>query len=197
MADDIPPPKPTAAMPKMGLGSMLEGLRVGLAGGDAGAVDASSAAIREVLQRYPVRPATTAEIIEQRQRDLEPAVAGSADGKKPPRKPSKRTSLDRIPGRRPMKEYAVSGEELLTLGILQGGTALFLAFAGACFGFYLSVRQTVDFADKNVSEATVGWWSGMGDAAFYLAIAAALLGLVLAGLSGLKVFRIMRTTDHG
>ena len=125
------------------------------------------------------------------------AIAGGEDGKKPPRKPPKRTSLDRVPGRRPMKEYPVTGEELLTLGIMQGGSAIMLAFAGACFGFHLSTEQTIDFAGKDVSQATVGWWAGMGDAAFYLAIVVALLGITLAVLSGFKVSRIMKATDHG
>ncbi len=102
-----------------------------------------------------------------------PALAGSnsmkseagkggtaGDGAKPARKTSKRTSLDRVPGRRPMKEYPVTGEELFTLGIMQGGAAIMLAFSGACFGFYVSTKETI-------------------------------------ALSGLKVRRIIRATDHG
>jgi hypothetical protein len=127
--------------------------------------------------------------------DFEPARAGG-EVKKSTRRASKRTSLDRIPGRRPMNEYPVTGEELLTLGIMQGATALLLAAAGTCFGFYLSTKQTIDFAGKEVSRAIVGWWSGMGDAAFYLAVVTLILGLALGAPSSMKVSRIMRNTDH-
>src|SRR4051812_37358362 len=48
----------------------------------------------------------------------EEAVGG---GKK--RKPSGRTSLDRIPGRRPMKEFPVTSRELWTLGSIQAASA--------------------------------------------------------------------------
>jgi hypothetical protein len=48
-----------------------------------------------------------------------------------------------------------------------------------------------------VSQATIGWWSGIGDGAFYLAIVMAVLGIALAALSGFKVSRIMKATDHG
>jgi hypothetical protein len=129
--------------------------------------------------------------------NAEGGIAGSGEGRKPPRKPPKRTSLDRIPGRRPMKEYPVNGEELLTLGIMQGGAAILLAFAGACFGFSVSTKETIAFAGKDVPQATIGWWSGIGDGAFYLAIIVAVLGLALGVLSGLKVRRIMKATDHG
>lgn len=129
--------------------------------------------------------------------ELKGAIAGGGEDHPPKRRRTSRTSLDRVPGRRAMKEYPVTGEELLTLGILQGGTAVFLAFAGACFGFYLSVRQTIDFAGKDVPQATVGWWSGIGDGAFYLSIVTVILGFALAGLSGFKVYQIMRKTDHG
>ncbi|HET6940573.1 MAG TPA: hypothetical protein VFH89_00275 [Sphingomicrobium sp.] len=136
------------------------------------------------------------ESCEEQQEDLQPAAIGEEKKPKPRSKP-KRTSLDRIPGRRPMKEYPVTGEELLTLGIMQGGAALMLAFAGTCFGFFLSTQQTIDFAGKEVSQATVGWWEGMGDAALALAIITCLLGIALGVLSGFKVSRIMKNTDHG
>lgn len=196
MADESPE-KPKATKPAVS-GGLGEGLRLGL---NKNATDALAQMAAQWQPRYSeaVRDALAAagQAKTEQEEDLQPAVVGGEEKKPKPRSRPKRTSLDRIPGRRPMKEYPVTGEELLTLGIMQGGAALMLAFAGTCFGFYLSTRQTIDFAGTEVSQATVGWWSGMGDAAYWLAVVTVGLGLALGALSGFKVRRIMKNTDHG
>lgn len=100
-------------------------------------------------------------------------------------------------GIRPMKEYPLTKDELWTLGLLQGGSSLFLALAGACFGFYLSTAQTLALEKGSTGkEAVINYWSGIGDAAWWAAGVCGLLALVLFGLSGFKVTSIIRSTRH-
>lgn len=105
------------------------------------------------------------------------------------------TGLQRIPGIRTMKEYPLTMDDMLTLGLVQGGSALFLAAAGACIGFWLSIQQTVDFADKDKAEK-IAYWTGLGDAAFWLSIICLLIGLLLFCINGFKVWTIWRDTKH-
>ena len=129
--------------------------------------------------------------------DLPGEIAGSGNGaKRPPNKrPPNRTSLDRIPGRRPMKEYPLSKPELWTLGGIQLGSAVSFSLAGTCFGLWSSTKQQLAFA-QGAKPQIAGYWQGVGDMAFYGMIGLAIIGAALFLLSGFNVLKIIWTTEH-
>lgn len=122
-----------------------------------------------------------------------------AGGGKTPRKRGNRgtTKLDRIPGRRPMKEYPLTGYEMLALGGVQGGSAVLFALAGALFGFWLNVGQSIAFAATETDKGVVAYWEGLRDAALVGSIVCVALALGLFILSGCVALKIKRDTDHG
>ena len=192
MADDKKERKQDVAPKsgKPGISGFLAEFQQGLGASDIGAVNLSSAAIREAIERMQVRPLTTAE----QARDLEPAALGD-DGKKQSRRPPNRTALDRIPGRRPMKEYPLIKSELWTLGGIQAGSAVSFSLAGNCFGLWSSTKQQLAFA-KGADPNVAGYWRGVGDMAFYGMIGLAVIGAALFLLSGFNVLKIIWMTEH-
>lgn len=95
-----------------------------------------------------------------------------------------------------MKEYPVTSRELWTLGSLQAGSAAALSLGGWLFGFWMNVKQAVDFAGKDTPTAIINQWQAYSDMAFWASIAAAALGGILLGLSGLNVWGIIKDTTH-
>jgi hypothetical protein len=95
-----------------------------------------------------------------------------------------------------VKAYALTEDELTTLGAIQGLSALFFTFAGAGGGFWLSVKQQLAFADAEIAPKTMAYWGGLQEAAKYGAILCALLGLGLFLFNGWRVRRIKRSTVH-
>lgn len=121
-----------------------------------------------------------------------PQVAG---GGKPPRK--KPNFLTVKGGRREMKGYTVTGAELWTLGLVQGGSAISFALAGSAFGFWISTRQAIDLAANDTAlGAKRAAWEAYGNVGFYGAIALAVLGVVLFGISGFHAWKIAKATIH-
>lgn len=133
---------------------------------------------------------------------LQPEAAGAGTAppqvgeitKSPRRKPN---TLSVRGGRRVMKGYPVTGDELWSLGLVQGGSALAFALAGSAGGFWLSTKQALDLAGSDVGiTAQRAAWQAYGNVAFYSAIALAILGIVLFGVSGIRAHRIVRGTVH-
>ena len=122
-------------------------------------------------------------------------VAGPAAEKKP--KVYRTTRFDRVPGRRPMREYPLTATEIWTLGAVQGASALFFAFSGSMFGFWINIKQTTGMAASDTDKAAMAYWSGLGDAAFWGSVVLATIALALFGISGFTAWRIMKETDHG
>lgn len=127
--------------------------------------------------------------------EAEGAIAGGGRDKKPPRKP-KRTSLDRIPGRRPMREYPLTEDDLDTIGLLQGAAAISFGASGTCFGLFLSVRMAVDFAGNGVSATKISWWAGLSAGALIVAAALFVAGWLLRGQGKTRINRIKQETVH-
>jgi hypothetical protein len=119
------------------------------------------------------------------------AVAGD----KPARRRTKRTSLDRVPGRRPIKEYPLTKNELWTLGGLQAGSGIAFSLAGICFGQWSSVKEQIAFANGSRPQV-VGYWNGVGDMAWYGMIALLIIGVMLLIISGFNVVKIIKGTAH-
>jgi len=99
-------------------------------------------------------------------------------------------------GRRELKGYTVTGDELLALGAVQGMTALAFALAGSFFGFWLSTKQAIELAGRDTSIASKAQWLAYGDVGFWGGITLAALGVGLFGYSGWRAFKIMRDTIH-
>lgn len=114
----------------------------------------------------------------------------------PQRRKQKRTSLDRIPGRRPMKEYPLTEDDLDTIGLLQGSATIAFGAAGTCFGLFLSVRMAIDFAGSGISQRTMGWWAGLAFGALAAAILLAAAGFFLRYKGRTRINRIKQDTIH-
>lgn len=129
--------------------------------------------------------------------DLQAAAAGAgvdSISKKPRKKPNTITVTG---GWRTMKGYPVTGDELLTLGLVQGGSAISFALSGSAFGFWLSTKQAIDLASGDVALAAArAKWEAYGDAGWYAAAALAAVGIFLFAISGFRAWRIMKGTNH-
>lgn len=129
------------------------------------------------------------------------AVAGAGTNAgipKPPKRASKvkANTLTVMGGRREMKAYTVTGDELLSLGLVQGGSAFAFAFAGSCIGFWLSVKQGIELAGKDTAANAISKWQAYGDVAFYAAVGFALIAFGLTAFSGWRVRQIRKGTIH-
>lgn len=94
-----------------------------------------------------------------------------------------------------MKAYALTEDELTTLGAIQGLAALFFSLAGIACGIWLSIKLQLAFAG-NVTPETLGYWEGLKTAAGWIAIGCAALGFVLFGFNGFRVRKIKKGTVH-
>ena len=130
--------------------------------------------------------------------DIVAPAAGAGDNSKPPIRRKKPNHITIVGGSREMKGYPVTGDELLTLGIVQGGSAVCFALAGSTFGFWLSTKQAIDLTASDVAlVAERARWEAYGDAGGYASVFLAIAGLVLFGISGFRARRIMKNTNHG
>lgn len=112
-----------------------------------------------------------------------------------PRNRAKAGTLTVTGGRREMKGYTVSEDELGSLALLQGGSTLSFAAASALSGFWISVTQNVAFAD-HVPAAVQSYWEGLATAALIASIAFAALGSFLVVRGYIRVSRIKKGTIH-
>lgn len=67
-------------------------------------------------------------------------------------KPPSGSFVDHIPGRRSVKEYAVSEETLDMMGSVSTGSSIFLTFASASAGYAGSVYLSLSTAPSNISD---------------------------------------------
>ena len=99
-------------------------------------------------------------------------------------------------GRRELKGYTVTEDELISLGLVQGGTSVAFALAGACFGFWLSVQQGVELAGIDAPTTAIAKWEAFGVVAFWCSVGLAAVGLGFLMFSGWRVRKIKRKTIH-
>ena len=95
-----------------------------------------------------------------------------------------------------MKAYPLTELELTTLGVIQGASALFFALGGACTGFWVSIKQSIAFADKGTPEKVLSYWQGLETAALITAAGLMALGVAAFWFSSWKVKQIKRETGH-
>jgi hypothetical protein len=127
--------------------------------------------------------------------DLRPAVAGGAAQSPTKSRPSRASTLRVRGGKREMKGYALTKQELWTVGGLQGGSAASFSIAGMGFGLWISTQQQIQFAAA-AKPQILGYWQGVADMAFYGMIGFAILGAALFFLSGFNVVKIIKATEH-
>jgi hypothetical protein len=106
------------------------------------------------------------------------------------------SGFDRMPGRRPMKEYPLTKGELYGLGTLGGAATLCFSLGSAAFGYAAAITKDMAFA-SNVPEKIIVYYSTMRDFAFYGSFGLFAVGLVLIVAGGIRVRQIIAETDHG
>lgn len=122
--------------------------------------------------------------------------AGPLGGTPTPAKRGSRASTLRVRGgKREVKGYAVAKSELWTLGGLQAGSALCFSLSGICFGQWSSIKQQIDLAPP-AAKASLAYWQGVGDMAWYGMIGLLVVALALIAISGLNVWNIIKSTQH-
>ena len=98
-------------------------------------------------------------------------------------------------GVRQMKCYAVTEDELETLGLLQYSATACFSTASGLVGFAVSISQNMAFAN-GVAPNVQGFWGGLKIAAFVGAAIASIVGTVLVIRGRSKVSKIKRDTIH-
>ncbi len=99
-------------------------------------------------------------------------------------------------GRRELKVYTVTADELWMLGIMQGLATLFFAGFSFLLSFWLTTKQTIDLSGTSSPETARAKWEAWGEAAGYGSIALAFFGIVFLVLGGLKVLKVINGTKH-
>lgn len=98
-------------------------------------------------------------------------------------------------GKRDMKGYPVTKDDLINLAATQGGATLFYAVFSLCFGVWISAKQSIEFADK-IDPRILGKWQGYETAALVFGIASLLLAIGLTVYNGFRVHWIITGTTH-
>lgn len=99
-------------------------------------------------------------------------------------------------GTREVKAYAVTEDELSTLGALQGLAALFFTLGGTSFGFWFSVKLQIAFASAQTDPQTMGYWKGIKSATLSVTVLMVALGLLIFFFNGWRVYKIRKGTSH-
>ncbi|HXQ12153.1 MAG TPA: hypothetical protein VN805_14250 [Caulobacteraceae bacterium] len=118
------------------------------------------------------------------------ATAGTATQRR-----SRRAGLYRRPGRRDMKEYPITLNELMSLGGLSLLATFAFSVAGFCGTTWWQLSQEFAFSPPH-DAATAGYWHGIMQGSGIAAIALAIIGLAIVALGGATVFNIWNETEH-
>jgi len=94
-----------------------------------------------------------------------------------------------------MKEYVVSESELNELSGLQTGATVAFAAATLLIGFWFTITQAIDFADK-VPALIVTKWLVYGRIALWGAIASAVTGALFRFRGHTRLGKIKSETTH-
>jgi hypothetical protein len=121
-------------------------------------------------------------------------TAGTDAG--PVKRASRGSTLPIRGGKREVKAYALTEDELTTLGAIQGLAALFFSLGGTSFGIWLSIKLQLAFIPAQADERTKGYWEGLQSATKWVAIACAALGIGLFVFNYFRVRKIKKGTVH-
>ncbi len=98
-------------------------------------------------------------------------------------------------GRRVVKIYPVTSNELWTLGGSQLGAHLFFWLAGVCLGYWSDGKREVGLA-SGADPQELAFWRLLGDMALAGASLCGLIGTALFLMSAWSVLCILRNTSH-
>jgi hypothetical protein len=98
-------------------------------------------------------------------------------------------------GRREMKAFAVTEDELENLGLISLGSTASFSVASFLAAFCLSVWTSKAFS-TGVSPETVAYWDGLCIAAPFATILLLILGVALICMGKGKIRKIKDGTDH-
>jgi hypothetical protein len=99
-------------------------------------------------------------------------------------------------GKREMKAYAVTEDELENLGLISIGSTFTFSLASFLGAFFLSVRTSIAFA-SDVKPEVLSYWQGVSTAAAIGAAVLLVVGVILLVWGHSKIGRIKKGTDHG
>ena len=99
-------------------------------------------------------------------------------------------------GKREMKAYAVTEDELENLGFISFGSTAAFSIASFLAAFFLSVRASVSLS-SGVAADVLSYWKGLSIGAGIAAVVCALIGIILVCKGRSKIRGIKETTDHG
>lgn len=122
-------------------------------------------------------------------------TAGESSEEKPKRSRRPRDGLAVKGGRREMKAYTVTEDQLENLGILQFSSTFVLSLSASLFTFWIGVHQNVAFSDGK-NQAAERWWQGLATGALVAAILLLAVGCALIFRGKSTVGKIKRDTIH-
>lgn len=125
--------------------------------------------------------------------------AGASTGSVNPRPPSRRrspgTGFDRQPGRRPMKEYPLTREELISLGGVGVLATTCFSVGGGFVTRSLDITKDLELA-QGVPPPIVARWQARADDSLTFGIIFIVIGVVSLLYGGWRVTDIIRSTEH-
>lgn len=95
-----------------------------------------------------------------------------------------------------VKAYALTEDEISTLGVIQGGATLCFTAFGACAGFWINVCQQMAFAGRDTSAVVLAQWGILRNGSFWIGVAAAMIGFALSYYNGRRIHKIKARTTH-
>ena len=122
-------------------------------------------------------------------------AAGSGSGGSGGRK-HRQTGFDRLPGRRPLKEYPITEGELTALATIGAVATLCFSVASALFGFAVTVTKDIAFA-STLPDSILTFWGTLRIGAFIGTGIFVLFGIVFIVVGKSKISAIKRETTHG
>ncbi len=98
-------------------------------------------------------------------------------------------------GRRVLKAYTVTEDQLENLGVLQVTTTGCFSLASALLTFWIGVKQDIAFAGE-VAGTAAEWWNGLAAGALFFAVLFLGAGIYFLCRGRTTVGRIKKDTTH-
>lgn len=125
-----------------------------------------------------------------------PTVAGATGGSQPPKPRNNKGSAITIKGgRRNVKAYPLTEEELNQLGFLQTSATFLYSLAGTAFGLWVNITQSIEFS-KDTPNNVLSHWSSLKLAALVSAVILFFIATVIVIRRRGMLGRIKNETTH-
>lgn len=127
--------------------------------------------------------------------NLQAGLAGGGESSSPKKSRRRPSTYIVHGGRREVKAYPLTEDDLTRLGLVQGGATFFISLAGVLLGFWLNITQSIAFS-SSTPQAIITFWDGLRIASLVTALVSALLGGLLAYSGWSTIGRIKNETTH-